>query len=188
MYDFIYLFTIYFLKYFSFYLVIVMFYATWSHKNTCFCALSVRDRFTYLTARTACFKEKEVKYVNPGTFLLRRYRYILLCFYYVATETYCGGSEFKYPGTVAKSECSIVLEIFLKPNPTLNLPDSVNKYKTDIKTYLLMQQYHFYFLICRFELLCRTVITQDSNRSSSPLKYVSVLRELPNKLTVHENT
>ncbi len=26
----------------------------------------------------------QVKYVNPGTFLLCRYRYILLCFYYVA--------------------------------------------------------------------------------------------------------
>ncbi len=30
-------------------------------------------------------------------------------------------------------------------------------------------------------------ITQDSNRSSSHLKYVSVLRELPNKPTVYEN-
>ncbi len=44
------------------------------------------------------------------------------------------------------------------------------------------------FLIYRFELLCRTVITQDSNRSSSSPKYVSVLRELPNKFTVYENT
>ncbi len=33
----------------------------------------------------------------------------------------------------------------------------------------------------------RTVVTQDSNQSSSPLKYVSVLRELPNKPTVYEN-
>ncbi len=57
------------------------------------------------------FKEKcplsgtktQVKYVNPGTILLHRYRYILLCFYYVATEMYCGGSEFKYPGSVPKS-------------------------------------------------------------------------------------
>ncbi len=74
------------------------------------------------------------------------------------------------------------------PNPTLNLPDSVEKFKTDIKTYLLMQPYHFNFLICRFELLCRTVInvTQDSNQSSPP-KYVSVLHKLPNKLTVYEN-
>jgi len=51
-----------------------------------------------------------------------------------------------------------------------------------------MQPCHFNFLISRFELLCRTVITQDLNRSSSTLKYVSVLRELPNKLTVYENT
>ncbi len=36
----------------------------------------------------------QVKYVNTGTFLLRRYRYILLWFYYVATETYRGSSEF----------------------------------------------------------------------------------------------
>ncbi len=28
---------------------------------------------------------------------------------------------------------------------------------------------------------------QNSNRNSSPPKYVSVLRELPNKLTVYEN-
>ncbi len=31
------------------------------------------------------------------------------------------------------------------------------------------------------------MITQDLNRSSSPPKYVSLLRELPNKLTVYEN-
>ncbi len=50
-----------------------------------------------------CGAKTQVKYMNPGTFLLRIYRYILLCLYYVATETYCGGSEFKYPGTVAKN-------------------------------------------------------------------------------------
>ncbi len=169
-----------------------------SSKYVLLCTFCARPFYVpYCTFRHS-FKEKyplsgvktQVKYGEPGMFLLHRYRYILLCFYYVATETYCSGSEFKYPGTVAKNECSIVLEIFPTPNPTLNLnlSDSVNKYKTDIKMYLLMQQYHFYFLIYRFELLCRTVITQDSNRSSSPLKYISVLRELPNKLTVHENT
>ncbi len=68
--------------------------------------------------------------MNPSPFLLRIYRYILLCFYYVAPETYCDGSEFKYLGTVIKNVCSIVLE----PNPTLNLSDSVNKCTTDIKT------------------------------------------------------
>ncbi len=69
------------------------------------------------------FKEKcplsgtktQVKYVNPGTFLLRWYRYILLCFYYVATDTYCTGSEFKYLGSVPKSSCSIMP--YTKPNP-----------------------------------------------------------------------
>ncbi len=69
-------------------------------------------------------------------------------------------------------------------NPTLNLPDSVNKCKTDIETYLLlMQPCYFSFHICRFKLFCRTVII----RISSPPKYVFVLRELPNKLTIYEN-
>ncbi len=135
------------------------------------------------------FKEKcplsgaktQVRYLNPGTFLLRR----PLCFYYIATGTYIDGSKFKYPGSVPKSQCSIVLEIC--PTPNLNLPDSVNNCKTDKKIYLLMQPCHFNFLICRFELLSRTMITQDSNRSSLPSKYVSVIRELPKKLTVYEN-
>ncbi len=30
----------------------------------------------------------QVKYVKPGKFLLRRYRYILLCFYYIDTEMF----------------------------------------------------------------------------------------------------
>ncbi len=50
-----------------------------------------------------------------------------------------------------------------------------------------MQPCYLNFIICRFELFCRTVITLDSNQSSSSLKYVSVLRELPNKPTVYEN-
>ncbi len=87
-------------------------FSTWSHKNTYLCALSLWTPFyvSYCTFHRS-FKEKcpwsgakaQVKYVNPGTFLLRRYRYILMCFYYVATETYCGGSEFKYLGSVPKS-------------------------------------------------------------------------------------
>ncbi len=114
-------------------------------------------------------------------------RYVLLCFYYIASGTYCGVSEFTYTGTVAKSECSIMLEIFPTPNPTQNLPNSVDKCKTEIKTFLLMQPCYLNFLICRLELFCRTVVARDSNRSSSPLKNVSVLRELPNKPTVYEN-
>ncbi len=39
------------------------------------------------------------------------------------------GSEFIYPGSVPKNECSIVLEICPTPNPSLNIPDSVNKCK-----------------------------------------------------------
>ncbi len=91
---------------------LIMIFSTSSHKNTYLCALSVRHRFyvPYCTFRRT-FKEKcplsgaktQVKYVNPGTFLLCRYRYILLCIYYVATETYCSGSELKYLGSVPKS-------------------------------------------------------------------------------------
>ncbi len=40
---------------------------------------------------------------------------------------------------------------YTKPNPKPT--DSVNKCKTDIKTYLLMQPCDFNFLIRRFELL-----------------------------------
>ncbi len=108
-------------------------------------------------------------------FLLRCYRNVLWQF------------RIEIFRTVAKSQYSILLEICPTPNPTLNLPDCVNKCKTDIKMYLLMQPCHFIFLICRFELLCWPVITQDSNRSSSPPKYVSMLRELPNKRTFYEN-
>ncbi len=115
---------------------------TWSHKNTYHCALSVRQPF-YVPYCTFCrsFKEKcplsgtktQVKYMNPGTFLLCRYRYILLCFYYISTGTYSGGSKLKYLGSVPKNECSIMLEICPTPNPTLNLPDSVNKCKNRYK-------------------------------------------------------
>ncbi len=119
-------------------------------------------------------------------------------FYYVDIGTYCCVFITLLQKRIAAVQNSNVRGLSLKvnalslicptPNPTLNLPDSVKKGKTDIKTYLLMQPCHFNFLICRFELLCQTVITRDSNRSSSPPKYVSVLRELPNELTVYENT
>ncbi len=69
-----------------------------------------------------------------------------------------------------------MLEICPTPNPTLNLANSVNKCKTDIKMYLLMQPWHFNFLISRLELLSQTMITRDQNPSSSPPKYISVLR------------
>ncbi len=57
-----------------------------------------------------------------------------------------------------------MLEICPTPNPTLNLPNRVNKCKTEIKTHLLMQPCYLNFLICRFELFSRTVVTRDSNR------------------------
>ncbi len=101
----------------------------------------MRRCITYLTARFAAVSKRNIHWValkhrlHTGT--LARFYYVDIgtycCFYYVAIETYCAGLEFKYPGSVAKSQCSIVLEICPTPNPTLNLPDSVNKCKTDIK-------------------------------------------------------
>ncbi len=60
---------------------------------------------------------------------------------------YCGGSEFKYPRSVAKVSCSIEMENNkpATPNPTLNLHNSVNKCKSDIKT--LMQPCYFNILM-----------------------------------------
>ncbi len=94
-------------------------------KNTYLCALSVRHRFyvPYCTFRCS-FKEKcplngaktQVKYVNPGTFLLHRYRYTLLCFYYVATGTYSGGSEFKYRGLFLKANALLCCK---RPTPVV---------------------------------------------------------------------
>ncbi len=66
---------------------------------------------------------------------------------------------------------------YTKSNPTLNLPDSVEKFKNYIK-YTCWCNHAIKFLICRFELFCWTVVTRDSNRSSSLLKYVCVLREI----------
>ncbi len=53
------------------------------------------------------------------------YRHVLLHFYYASCGKYYGCSEFKY-------------KISPTPNPILNLPDSVNKCKSDIKMHLLM--------------------------------------------------
>ncbi len=83
--------------------------------------------------------------MNPGTFLLCSYRHVY--FYYIASGMYVGGSEFKYPETrYPKNECPIVLELCPTPYPTLNLPDSVDKCKNDIKTYLLMHATMLYEL------------------------------------------
>ncbi len=49
-----------------------------------------------------------------------------------------------------------MLEICPTPNPTLNRPDSVDKWKTEIKTHLLMQP-------CYFELSYKQIWTVFSN-------------------------
>ncbi len=100
--------------------------------------------FTYLTARFAAVTKRNVHWVALKH---RLNTWTLAHFYYVDIGTYCcifmkllqkrnaAGSEFIYPGSVPKNECSIVLEICPTPNPSLNIPDSVNKCKTDAKTY-----------------------------------------------------
>ncbi len=66
-------------------------------------------------------------------------------------------------------------------------PNSVDKCKTDIKCICWCNRAISTSLLIRFELLFQTVITRDSNQSSSPLKYISILCELPNKPTDFEN-
>ncbi len=69
------------------------------------------------------FKEKclpsgaktQVKYMNAGTFLLRRYRYILLSFYDVATETYAAVQNSNIRGLSLKVK-ALPLP-YTKPNP-----------------------------------------------------------------------
>ncbi len=153
------------------------------------CALSVRHRFMYLTARFTTVSKRNVHWVA----LKHRFNtWTLAHFYYVDIGTYwCVFIKLLQKHIVSVQNSNIQLKMNAlsspTPNPALNLPDSVNKCKTDIKTCLLMQPCHLNFRICRFELIWRTVITRDSNRSSSPLQYASVLRELPNKLTIYEN-
>ncbi len=148
----------------------------------------------YLTARFAAVSKRNVHWVALNH---RLNTWTLACFYYVDIGTYCCVCITLLQKRIAAVQNSNIWGLSLKvnallfptSNPTLNLPDSVNKCKTDIKTYLLMQTCHFNFLICRFKLLLRAVInvTRDSNRSSSSPKYVSILREQPNKPTVYEN-
>ncbi len=62
-----------------------------------------------------------VQYVSVATFLLCWYRQVLWYFYYVASGTYCGGSEFKCLGSVAKSLMLYCVgkwhTLYTKPNP-----------------------------------------------------------------------
>ncbi len=77
-------------------------FSTWSHKNPYLCALSVRHRFTYLTARFTAVSKRNVHWValkhRLNTWTLARFYYVdtgtHCCFYYVVTETYWGGLEF----------------------------------------------------------------------------------------------
>ncbi len=63
-----------------------IFSATWSHKNTYLCQLSVRHRFTYLTARFTAVSKRNVHWLalkhRLNTWTLAR-------FYYVDIGTYC---------------------------------------------------------------------------------------------------
>jgi len=137
---------------------------TWSYKNTHLCALSVRHCFMYLTARFAAVSKRNVHWV---TLKHRLNTWTLARFYSVDIGTYRCVFIMLLQERIAAVQNSNIRGLSLKvnalscptPNSTPNLPDSVNKCKTDIKTYLLMQPCHFIFLICRFELLCPTVIT-----------------------------
>ncbi len=84
----------------------------------------------------------QVKYVNP-VYYVHIAVFLLHCYWNLLRW-------FKIQISVPKRLCSIMLEICPTLNPTLNLPNRVNKCKTDIKAYLLMQPFHFNFLICRF--------------------------------------
>ncbi len=120
-----------------------------------------------------------VALINTGSIrehchvLLHSYRCILLCFY--CYRNVLRRFRIKISGSVHKKW------MLYPPNPSLNLADSVHKCKTDMKTYLLTHLCHYDSLINRFDLLYRTVFTQDSIRRSSPPK-------LPNKLTVSMKT
>ncbi len=123
------------------------------------CALSVRHRLKYLTARFAAVSKRNVHWValkhRLNTSTLAR-------FYYVDIGTYCCVFITFLQKRIAAVQNSNIRGLSLKVNAQScwkfalhqTQPDTVNKCKTDIKTYLLMQPCHFNFLICRFELLC----------------------------------
>ncbi len=138
-------------------------FSTWSHKNLYLCALFSEAVFTYLTARFATISKRNVHWVA----LKHRFNtWTLAHFITLLQERIAADQNSNIQGPSLKSECSIVLEICPTPNPTLNLPNSVDKCKTEIKTYLLMPPFYLNFPICRFELFGRTVVTRDSNLSS----------------------
>ncbi len=98
--------------------------------------------------------------MNPGTFYYVHIGTYCCVFKKVASGMYCSGSEFKYSGTIAKNECSIMLEICPTPNPTLNLHDRVDKCKTYYKNVFVEATVPFELPFCipyNFPNLCRHV-------------------------------
>ncbi len=83
---------------------------------------------------------------------------------------YCGGSELKYPGTVAKNVCSIVLEICPTPNPALNLSDSVDKCNCYKLLFFNWYKNVFVDATMLFELPYMQIRTVMSNRSYTGLE------------------
>ncbi len=57
---------------------------------------------------------------------------------------------------------SMKLEVSPTPNPNLNLPESVNKCKSDIKTYSLMQPCYFNFLMQIWAVLLNSRIRTEA--------------------------
>ncbi len=141
----------------------------------------MRHRFTYLTAHFAAVSKRNVHWVALKH---RLNMWTLTCFYYVDISTYCCVFIMLLQKRIALLKVNALL--CWKYSLHQTQPDSVTKCKTDKKNIILMQPCHFNFLICRFELLCRTVITWDSNQSSLPPKYIYVLCELPNKPTIYK--
>ncbi len=157
-----------------------------------FGALFDKTVFTYLTARFAAVSKRSVHWVALNTGSIRKPWHV-----FIEIGTYCCVFITFLQVRIAAVQNSNIRGPSLKMNAlscwkyalhqTQPLTYSIVLCKTDIKTHLLMHPCYLDFLICRFELFCWTVVIQNSNLSSSPPKNVSVLRELPNKLTVYEN-
>ncbi len=104
---------------------------------------SVRHRFAYLTARFTAVSKRNVHWVALKH---RLNTWTLTHFYYIDIGTNCCVFITLLQKRIAAVQNSNIRGLSLKVNalscptpiPSLNLPDSVNKCKTDIKTYLLM--------------------------------------------------
>ncbi len=123
--------------------------------------------------------------MNPGTLLLCRYTVGTYCcvFIMLLQKRDSAVQNSNIRGLSLKVNVLSCWKYALHQTQPFTCPIVLTNAK-HITTYVLMQPCHFNFLICRCELFCQTLIPRNSNRSPSPSKYVSVLRELPNKLTV----